>query len=136
MHKAKAHLSRIVDKHQFHVAPETLSKSVHQYDWAHLPAFPREKVSKGMRQLKDFIPELSVQFNVFSLHSAHLTELQCCKVYAGLRPCGKYTRLSVIGGDVDSKNLQPLETPRSFPTAALGQWLLLSAIFEGKEYSK
>ena len=117
------HLSRIVHKCQFSLAPEILSKSVRQDNWAQLPVFPQEKVSKGMRQVRDFVPELFVQFNVFSLHGADLTEVQCCKVRIGLRPCGRYTRCSLIGGDEESKS-------RHFPIATLGQQLLPSAIFE------
>lgn len=62
------HLSRIVQKCQLSLAPDTLSKSVRQDNWAQLPVFPQEKVSKGLRQLRDVIPELFVQFNVCSLH--------------------------------------------------------------------
>lgn len=128
------HLNRIVHKCQFSLAPEILPKSVHQYNWAQLPVFPQEKISKGMRQLRDFIPELFVQLNVFSLHGADLTEVQYCKVCTGLRLHGRYTSLSLIGGDKESKS-------RSFPTATLRQQLLPLPYLKcqprkGREYGK
>lgn len=82
-----------------------------------------------MRQLRDFIPELFVQFNVFSLHDADLTEVQCCQVCAGRRSCGRYTWRSLIREDKKSKS-------RSFPTPTSGQQLLPSAIFEAPAPAK
>lgn len=75
-----------------------------------------------MRQLRNFIPELFVQFNISSLHGAGSTEALYYKVYTVLTLCGRYTWCSLVE-DEKTKS-------RSFPTAILGQQMLPSAKFE------